>query len=267
MPYLRATSVGVSTDPRLSSTIPSLCSSVPTRRQPPRVITSIRGIRAPLRLIVRASSAGSASGTKVGIASMADFHHNEITRRKVSPPNRLRRAHPWWLKGVKIMHTSGGGRGSKLWRSLALPALRDTMLPNDRRVSRSPDAPFVSACLAKTKFAHRPGWYSLCFVTPFVRAEPQRQDIEFTSHSRPFKTVSIRWVRYAQNLGSDHILFADAANDRFETMEAGPWRSVCAGADHQMPVRCPPISTRIYVPNTFIRCQRDRPKPGGSKLG
>jgi hypothetical protein len=85
------------------------------------------------------------------------------------------------------------------------------MLPNDRRVSRSPDAPFVSAFFAETKFAHRPGWYSLCFVTPFVRAEPQRQDIEFTSHARLFRTVGIRRRRYGSGPRPDHILFADAA--------------------------------------------------------
>src|SRR5580692_5720583 len=90
MPCLRATSVGVSVDPRLSATISRFCSTVQTRRRSPRVITSTRAIRAPLRLIVCASSAGSGSGTIIGVASMADFHHSEITRRKVSPPKRLR---------------------------------------------------------------------------------------------------------------------------------------------------------------------------------
>jgi hypothetical protein len=37
MPYLRATSVGVSVDPRFSATISPFCSSVQTRRRSPRV--------------------------------------------------------------------------------------------------------------------------------------------------------------------------------------------------------------------------------------
>src|SRR5579863_4594832 len=105
MPCLRATSVGVSVDPRLSATISRFCSTVQTRRRSPRVITSTRGIRAPLRLIVCASSAGSGPGTKIGVASMANFHHSEITRRKVSPPNRLRKGRrervlPLWKESV-----------------------------------------------------------------------------------------------------------------------------------------------------------------------
>jgi hypothetical protein len=38
----------------------------------------------------RASSAGSGSGTKVGVASMADFHHSAAPRRHVVPLQRLR---------------------------------------------------------------------------------------------------------------------------------------------------------------------------------
>jgi hypothetical protein len=52
MPYWRATSVGDAPGARLCAAIVCFCSIVHRRRRSPRVINSIRGLRALLRLLV-----------------------------------------------------------------------------------------------------------------------------------------------------------------------------------------------------------------------
>src|SRR4051794_12556550 len=86
--YLRATSVGVSSELKLSATIARFCSGVQIRRRS-RVRSSTRSRPVPLRPIVRASSA-SATATSGDRASMTAFDHDQAAIRNTSPPHRLR---------------------------------------------------------------------------------------------------------------------------------------------------------------------------------
>src|ERR1700755_1703427 len=88
--YLRATSVGVRSDPRLSATIARFCSAVQVRRRS-RPRTSTRPRTIPLRVIVRTSSP-SATETSDDSASIASFAHNHAGIRNTSPPHRLPRS-------------------------------------------------------------------------------------------------------------------------------------------------------------------------------
>ena len=90
--YLRATSVGVTSEPRLSATIARFCSGVQVRRRS-RVRISTRPRPYPVRPIVRTSST-SASAPSGDSASMAAFDHNQPAHRNASPPHRLHSSMP-----------------------------------------------------------------------------------------------------------------------------------------------------------------------------
>jgi hypothetical protein len=87
MPYLRATSVGVSTAPRLSATISLFCSSLQTRRRSLHVITSTgRNARSYDQSYERPRQDPD---PKPVAMSMISFDHGLTTARNRLPPRRL----------------------------------------------------------------------------------------------------------------------------------------------------------------------------------
>ena len=87
IPYLRATSVGVSSGPKLSATMSRFCSGVQAWRRSARTMTSTGAPPALLRSILGVSST-SVTGVHSGISSMNGFDHAAIPRRNVPPPTR-----------------------------------------------------------------------------------------------------------------------------------------------------------------------------------
>ena len=121
IPCLRATSVGVSSEPRLSATIWLLWSAVQDRRRSPRVMISIRGFRALVRLVVRALSS---IAEWCRALSIAELRHAKAPRRNVWSARRLREppvlerreqvAEPPLVVRGQVHRPAEGGRAERL---------------------------------------------------------------------------------------------------------------------------------------------------------